>query len=439
MATEDLPTAILYKNADETVILIDIPASNSLASQSKEQETTGFSSLISCPPLDIPHPSLEPKSERARANVLASNPPGENDALYKEIARQGLREIRAKYHGDWCFPRSFSELKSESSPSPHTKTIIPTPASESGSLLNTRTSILPIPGGKKVSSHIFLLAKPIVKASVEAISNRCVHNVLSCSVNMLVGDEEFSFLIPPRSMFTLGRIDDGNILDWSACARRIYPGPSMTAPPGQFDLVLVDPPWHNRSVSRGKKYQTSAASDVGNIVLSRIGSHIAEGGFLACWITNKPAVRASVLSSFDATGIELVEEWLWLKVTIGGEPVYAIDGLWRKPYEVLLIGRRVEVNSDDMALSEIVRKDVARRLVVGVPDIHSRKPSLKNLFETVLRLPSGYRALEIFARAVTTGWWSWGDEVLKYNDKRYWIDENQSGLPEENLRRGMSR
>ncbi len=36
--------------------------------------------------------------------------------------------------------------------------------------------------------------------------------------------------------------------------------------------------------------------------------------------------------------------------------------------------------------------------------------------------PSDYQALEIFARNLTAGWWSCGDEVLKFNWEGCWTE-----------------
>lgn len=61
------------------------------------------------------------------------------------------------------------------------------------------------------------------------------------------------------------------------------------------------------------------------------------------------------------------------------------------------------------------------KVIVSVPDIHSRKPNLKRVFEEVL--PRGYTALEMFARNLTAGWWGWGDEVMKFQGGEYWAQE----------------
>lgn len=153
-------------------------------------------------------------------------------------------------------------------------------------------------------------------------------------------------------------------------------------------------------------------SDPMVVLRDMLGQHIASGALVACWITHKASVRDAALEAFQAWDVQLVEEWAWLKTTVGGLPITQIDGLWRKPYEVLLLGRK---GSDGAPESD---SEVQRRVIVAVPDLHSRKPHLKTLIEPFL--PGAYRALEVFARNLTAGWWSWGDEVLKYNWEGHW-------------------
>jgi N6-adenosine-specific RNA methylase IME4 len=146
------------------------------------------------------------------------------------------------------------------------------------------------------------------------------------------------------------------------------------------------------------------------------GSNLAIVGI---WITNSAQSREAVRSAFAATHLELFEEWIWVKCTTAGEPVMPVDGLWRKPYEVIQWGRRRSAEDEGQ---------VRRRVIFAVPDIHSRKPSLKELTETIFfpperseRIPA-YSALEVFARHLTTEWWACGDEVLKFNDAEWWAD-----------------
>lgn len=137
----------------------------------------------------------------------------------------------------------------------------------------------------------------------------------------------------------------------------------------------------------------------------------------AIWITNAEKPRKAAYDAIHDAGLVVCEEWVWVKTTASGEPIMPVDGLWRKPYEVLVIGRRRDGLEGGVWDGEIVR-----RVIAAVPDVHSRKPNLKDIFERVFFGSGdwGYEALEVFARNLTAGWWGVGNEVLKFNDKEWW-------------------
>lgn len=204
---------------------------------------------------------------------------------------------------------------------------------------------------------------------------------------------------------------DGSIQDRSQAFRD-------TAP--TFSLVLMDPPWPNRSVRR-KKGSYSTVADLSEMrhLLSHIPvpSHLDSSGLVAVWTTNKPAVLELLTAPgglFASWGLELAAEWTWVKVTASGEPVYPVDSAWRKPWEKLLIAKRRGAPTPPGLVS---------KTIFSVPDLHSRKPSLRGLFQEVLG--PGFLGLEVFARHLTAGWWSWGDEVLRFQDTQYWTGEAQ--------------
>lgn len=95
-----------------------------------------------------------------------------------------------------------------------------------------------------------------------------------------------------------------------------------------------------------------------------------------------------------------------------------IQGVWRKPYEVLLIGRKAVLEARASPCPDV---ELKRRVIVAVPDAHSRKPSLKELVGDAFGFREGrYRALEVFARNLTAGWWAWGDECLRFQWEGWW-------------------
>ncbi|KAJ4006736.1 hypothetical protein NW752_010737 [Fusarium irregulare] len=185
----------------------------------------------------------------------------------------------------------------------------------------------------------------------------------------------------------------------------------------KFDIIVLDPPWPNRSVRRRKdKYDTVFnLTEMSNLLLQiPLASHLAPDGLVAVWITNKPSIHDFLISPtglFAAWGLELVTEWTWLKVAASGEPLYDIESTWRKPWEKLIIAKRIGSKKPDA---------LKPKVIIAVPDVHSRKPNLRDLFQDVLGKEC--LGLEIFARNLTAGWWSWGNEVLRFQQPEHWKD-----------------
>ncbi|KAL9113057.1 MAG: hypothetical protein Q9227_002669 [Pyrenula ochraceoflavens] len=157
--------------------------------------------------------------------------------------------------------------------------------------------------------------------------------------------------------------------------------------------------------------------------------HVSAEGYIGVWVTNRENVQKAAQESMARCGFELHEEWLWLKVTAEGEPVSAIEGLWRQPYEVFMLFRKPShrhLTDESCQISNNSMVNVPRRVIIAVPDMHSRKPCLKEILEERLLPPGRRRVLEVYARNMTAGWWSWGDEVLKFNWEGHWIKRDES-------------
>ncbi|KAK8079579.1 hypothetical protein PG997_007397 [Apiospora hydei] len=187
----------------------------------------------------------------------------------------------------------------------------------------------------------------------------------------------------------------------------------------KFDLIVLDPPWPSRSVKR-KKASYKIAYDMQEmrdlLSLIPVAAHLKPDGLVAVWVTNKPAVIELVKSQegmFSQWGLELVGEWIWVKITDSGEPIVGLESTWRKPWERLLIARK---------RGSSTKIGPERKVIFGVPDLHSRKPNLRQLFAGIL--PTDYVGLEVFARHVTAGWWSWGDQTLLFQQRHHWVEED---------------
>lgn len=341
----------------------------------------------------------------------------------QDLLIQGLAEIRASYPSTFCSKRIIGLPK----PGGHKEN--PDREDQSGvSGDDLAEPQLEVPDrepdlGVGREEQGLLIPSASVQSNVYEVSrendlmNRVVGNPSARPLLVHVANPDRKYRIPPCSVFMLSKVGQQEASDFSRAATKIFPELSISAAPGQFDVILLDPPWENKSARRSKTYGTRRKADVDPMQVLRemLGRHMAPEALIACWITNKASVRDAALQTFEAWGVDLVEEWAWLKTTVHGEPICDIDGSVRRPYETVLVGRTADVMGNSAS-----KKSITKRLMVGVPDFHSRKPCLKEIIEPLLRDRTDYRALEIFARNLTAGWWSWGDEVLKYNWEGCW-------------------
>ncbi|KAI8925659.1 MT-A70-domain-containing protein [Entophlyctis helioformis] len=249
-----------------------------------------------------------------------------------------------------------------------------------------------------------------------------------------------TFVIPQRSGFVISDLGFLPTICRGDCACIVHiepPAHIRTSTPAwiqqrlQFDLVLMDPPWGNKSATRSSAYDCmDNGKTLSEIPLKRL---VSPGGLVAVWVTNKPRLHTLVRERiFRAWDVEPVAEWVWIKVTNDGVPVIPLDNVHRKPYECLIIGQRrrtattAEMNAhcDQPALP-------ASKVIVSVPSRHhSQKPFIHNLLGRYIGKGIGKDAggagmpqrLELFARQLMPGWRSWGNEAIRFNDKG-WLAE----------------
>lgn len=361
------PSSILWQNDNRTVVVLDLPRSIEEAQVPSSQLTAanvGTARKLRRL-ISAPPPQSPfptPEPKDGGSGRSALSPSAQVTELMTAAAvESALAEIKESYSGPWCLPRLCSQPKLKPPSSPRAA------AASSGAA--TRPPLVPHPAAEPPDSH---------------------H--LPASSHPLTGTIQSR-----RATFL------------------------STAP--KFNLILLDPAWPNRSAKRKRSGPGSyrPAADLTSIrdILAQVpvASHLAEGGGLvAVWVTNAARFADLLLTSvFAEWGVELVGEWTWLKVTAAGEPVVSVDSAWRKPWERLLIARRKGGE----------KGAVRDKVIVSVPDVHSRKPNLRGLFEDEGLLPEKYEALEVFARNLTAGWWAWGDEALLFQRKECWVDEEE--------------
>lgn len=440
-------SSILYQNALRTVFLLDIPTSITLAqdlTQTQQQYSpepkppiatptpTKKRHLLSTTPLKEPYPSPpEPKTHAARARLLERIPFVEREFhanLIEPLVRGGLHEIRECYsNGDgdgdgreWCLERfTVDDGGGESRKRERALDNVHSDGYEAGI---AQPPVILSPTCVNCFGTMIELGNVVVKNTSLQPASLVVPSDLS-------GEEHRQsrvFTVPALSNFLFCMLSTSR-----PYTEDLNPIPGL--PQSQkFNLILLDPPWPNRSVRRSRHYQTQAYFDMDELsrfIRDILQVHLLDTKFppesaaqskesiAAIWVTNAEKSRKAAYDAIADAGLSVCEEWVWVKTTTNGESITPVVGLWRKPYEILIIGKREE---DTFPRGN---SEVTRRVIAAVPDVHSRKPNLKELFESVFFGVCTYKALEVFARNLTAGWWAVGNEVLKFNEEEWWFTE----------------
>lgn len=471
-------------------------------------------SIISAPPLEEPYPNTtEPKTEPARQRVLSRIPLSErqyHDEFIRPLVTEALKELQGSYPPGvrWCLPRVTRQEEEKKDPqAKYEYTTCNKRNADHFRWSSSRTS-----GDDKSARYphgpptILSSSSVNVFPSLTELTGSLVHNQTSEPIMISLKSTEqeqdhdrgyssssAEYIVPPQSKFVHGDlpISDCGDLDSPPDIPGLHGNP-------KFNLILFDPPWPNRSVKRSRKYQTQEWYGMGDLsewmqsvligyeygcpytalgIRDPVATPLAppkmepslnsEDGFAAIWITNSEQARRIAYEVLIESGHGIFEEWVWLKVTANGQPVSPVEGIWRKPYEVLVIGRQCKPVPGDTMVPDSVEVDQAaldfartqecslndsylpghgvdvspdgirRRVIAAVPDLHSRKPSLKSLFERILfssnpegskpqPKPLQYSAMEVFARNLTAEWWACGNEVMKFNARDCWVESDET-------------
>lgn len=375
---------VIYRSNTPDVVLLDLPRSI------QDAQSRAFS-IESVAPLKQPYPSTEPKGLKRQKLLKEISPSRLAHSLQIEgeidVALSHVRSHLDASGKSWCCPRLTRDLSAKTHP------------------------LLDVLKGRSVPDardhDDKLLSCPVILATTDDgnrfrqlpdLMNKVVCNPGPGTLLQVDGSR---FFVPSQSTFF-----------WSSIQRQCHNFEQSVGPLTNqatsdlhclYDLILMDPPWSNRSVRRGRNYATNELQPESPFASAMfiVKRHLGQQGMVAVWITNKEAIEQQVFSSMQSLGLSLQHEWVWAKITANGEPVTDLSGIWRKPYERLLLFGGAKTTT-------------SRKIIVGVPDCHSRKPSLKRLFDEIMR--PGYRALELFARSLTTGWWAWGDQVLHFQE-----------------------
>ncbi|KAL5987108.1 hypothetical protein ACLOJK_041104 [Asimina triloba] len=157
------------------------------------------------------------------------------------------------------------------------------------------------------------------------------------------------------------------------------------------------------------------------------------GALVALWVTNREKLRAFAEKElFPAWGIMNVTQLYWLKVKADGSLIGELDLFHHRPYECVLLGYShgkaiccpyfsdLEADSEQQRTHKPLH---GNQVLISIPGDHSRKPPLGR--------PMPARCIELFARELTAGWTSWGNETLRLQDSRYFLDKLNKKMAKE--------
>lgn len=200
------------------------------------------------------------------------------------------------------------------------------------------------------------------------------------------------------------------------------------APAGGFDLVVLDPPWRSMSVARSQTYATLNDKDIAHFPVQKL---LSTKAWVLVWTTNDPDIHRLVKHKMlKRWRCEFYGVWYWVKTTNTLEPVVplpAAHAAARKAYEPLIIGRRRVSAQTGPARAQ--RHEPPRRWVFCAPpppNRHSSKPQIGALFRSWFvdeesETDERSFCIELFARNLVKDWWSWGNEPLKYQQRRLFV------------------
>lgn len=202
-----------------------------------------------------------------------------------------------------------------------------------------------------------------------------------------------SYVLPPHCEFVLGDISGIT---------------SLQNEHRKFDIILADPPWENKHIKRKSEYAMMSNEELAKLPMQDL---LHDHGYLIIWCTLSQRHQTELETWFDRWDCELLTRWFWLKTTKSGEPVIDLQKAHKRPYEIILIGRK-RTNSNP-----IPTQFQEELIVCSVPSgHHSHKPPLSQILSEILPSSAYKNCLELFGRYLLPHWTTLGNECLKFQD-----------------------
>uniref|UniRef100_A0A914ZLT9 Methyltransferase-like protein 4 n=1 Tax=Parascaris univalens TaxID=6257 RepID=A0A914ZLT9_PARUN len=269
--------------------------------------------------------------------------------LCKDIEMRYLRIIAAN---SGCFERSEHKLEDENNEQARMAVSCTDTSGSSSDILD----------------YIALKSEPSLSdyrlstdySIIERVPDECTLWVNECLRSVFLTCGSQTFVIPSKSSFIIGDVS----LSRHLIARGML-----------YDLIVMDPPWTNKSVKRRKPYTTFNECELLEL---RISELLKESGLLAIWVTNNKKLKGYVDEVIQSFSLVKVATCHWLKVTTSGEPVCAFQPHHKVPFETFVLACKQSFFDHYSAAIG------SNFLLISTPSaIHSRKPPLLPLLKAI--------------------------------------------------------
>ncbi|KAG2430093.1 hypothetical protein HXX76_010192 [Chlamydomonas incerta] len=233
---------------------------------------------------------------------------------------------------------------------------------------------------------------------------------------------EFSHLGEEGVDYTFGSVDELDPAEWQVPPHCVpihanvttFDWPSLYNH-AQFDVIMMDPPWQlaTANPTRGVALGYSQLND-DHISRLPVPQLQRQGGYLFVWVIN--AKYKWTLDLFDRWGYRLVDEVVWVKMTVNRRLAKSHGYYLQHAKEVCLVAKR-----GNPPVPPGCEGGVGSDIIFSERRGQSQKP--EEIYHLIEQLVPNGRYLEIFAR--------------KNNLRNYWVsignEVTGTGLPDEDM------
>ncbi|KAG2497446.1 hypothetical protein HYH03_004601 [Edaphochlamys debaryana] len=349
----------------------------------------------------------------AAAEALLALPEPEATAAWRQMPHEALVAEVAKHRSAI---RDVAARLRVLGPAPNQP--IPTllPTSEAALLLGAPTNAsAAAPAGA---------AQPFSAEGVQPVGDAAPASGAAAAAGVAAVDDEFAHLGEEGVDYTFGSVDELDPSEWQVPPHCIpihanvttFDWPSLYSV-AQFDAIMMDPPWQlatanpTRGVALG--YSQLADDAISRLPVPQLQR---EGGLLFVWVIN--AKYKWTLDLFDRWGYRLVDEVVWVKMTVNRRLAKSHGYYLQHAKEICLVAKK----GDPPALRHVSARDgVGSDVIFSERRGQSQKP--EEIYDLVEQLVPNGRYLELFAR--------------KNNLRNFWVSVGNevtgTGLPEADM------